>query len=154
MSRPELLTFALWVAFGLVAGAILPVQAGINARLGRALAQPVLATLVSFAIGTVALTLYVVVMRLPLPTMAQVRSAPLWVWVGGLLGSVYVLATVLLAPRLGAATLIGVLIAGQMIASLALDHFGLIGFPVHPISLGRLGGAALLAVGVALLLRY
>lgn len=154
MSRPELVTFTLWVAFGLGAGAILPVQAGINSRLGRALAQPVLATLCSFGIGLVALVIYTVAMRLPMPTWEQLRDVPPWAWLGGLLGAVYVLATVLLAPRLGAASLIGVIIAGQMLASLAIDHFGLVGFSVHPVNLGRLCGAVLLAAGVALLLRF
>jgi transporter family-2 protein len=73
--------------------------------------------------------------------------------VGGLLGAVYVLTTIILAPKLGAATLIAAVVAGQMMASLILDQYGLVGFPVHPVSALRLLGAALVIAGVVLVQR-
>jgi transporter family-2 protein len=133
-----------------VAGAVLPVQAGINAQLRTTLGNPLAATLVSFLVGTVALAVVALGARVPLPAADTLARAPWWHWTGGLLGAVYVAMMILLAPRLGAATLIAAVVAGQMLTSLALDHYALVGFAVHPVSLQRLVGAALVIGGVAL----
>jgi transporter family-2 protein len=72
---------------------------------------------------------------------------------GGLLGRVYIVAAIVLAPRLGAATLVAALVAGQMVASLPIDHFGWVGFAVHPVSPLRILGAVLVGGGVVLVQR-
>ena len=133
-----------------VAGSLLPVQAGINAQLRFTLINPLAATLVSFLVGTAALGVVVLGARVPLPPIAVMERAPWWHWTGGLLGAVYVALVIVLAPRLGAATLIAAVVAGQMLASLVLDQYALVGFAAHPISLQRLVGAALVIGGVAL----
>ena len=133
-----------------IAGSVLPVQAGINAQLRVTLANPLAATLVSFLVGTVALALVALAARVALPPAGALERAPWWHWTGGLLGAVYVAMMIVLAPRLGAATLIAAVVAGQMLASLVLDHYALVGFPAHPISLQRMLGAALVIGGVAL----
>ena len=71
-------------------------------------------------------------------------------WIGGLLGAFYVLGSIVAAPRLGAVTLVALILAGQTLASLAVDHFGWVGFEEQPITPLRLAGVALLAAGVAL----
>ena len=73
---------------------------------------------------------------------------------GGICGAFYIVMTILLAPRLGAATLIGVSVTGQMLASLILDHYGLIGYPVHPVNVWRLAGAGLLLGGLVLIQHF
>jgi transporter family-2 protein len=133
-----------------LAGALLPVQAGINAQLRLTLGNPLTATLVSFLIGSVALGLLVLGARIPLQLGPALDRAPWWHWTGGLLGAVYVALTILLAPRLGAAALIAAVVAGQMLASLALDQWALVGFAPHPLSPQRVLGAALVIGGVAL----
>jgi len=133
-----------------IAGALLPVQAGVNAQLRATLDHPLAATLVSFLVGTVALGLVVLGGRIPLQLGSGLGRAPWWHWTGGLLGAVYVALIIVLAPRLGAATLIAAVVAGQMVASLALDHWALVGFPLHPLSLQRALGALLVIGGVAL----
>nr|WP_298911582.1 DMT family transporter [uncultured Nostoc sp.] len=65
----------------------------------------------------------------------------------------YLTATIVLAPLLGAATMIGLIILGQMLAAITLDHFGLVGFPVHPLSLWRIVGVILLITGVVFVQR-
>jgi bacterial/archaeal transporter family-2 protein len=77
-------------------------------------------------------------------------DAPWWVWTGGLLGAFYVLGSIVTAPKLGAATLVALILAGQAIASLAVDHFGWVGFEEQPITALRIVGVLLLAGGVAL----
>lgn len=143
----------LFVVFAAVVGTLLPTQAGINAQLAKHLGHPLLAALVSFVVGTIALLICTFVLHTPLPSFSQVMQAPLYLWIGGLLGVLYLTATIILSPLLGAATMIGLIIAGQMLASIALDHFGLVGFPVHPLSLWRAVGAVLLIFGVALIQR-
>jgi bacterial/archaeal transporter family-2 protein len=139
-----------FVLFGLAAGAMLPFQAGINAQLAEYLGSPLRAALVSFAIGVLVLLPVVVVFVRGLPSVDRVAVAPWWVWLGGALGAFYVAGSITSAPRLGAVTLIGVILAGQALASLVVDHFGMVGFEEHPATLGRVAGMALIAVGVIL----
>lgn len=139
------------LALGL--GVLLPVQAGVNAQLRSTLGAPVAAALVSFLVGTAALAAGVLVSRAPLPIGSAWAASPWWHWVGGLIGALYVAGAIVLAPRLGAATLIAAVVAGQMLASLLLDHFGWVGFPVHEVTPLRLAGAGLIVAGVLLVQR-
>lgn len=142
------------VVVAAVVGGLLPTQAGINSQLARNLGHPLLAASVSFGIGAIALILYTVIFQISLPPFSQIKHIPWHLWIGGLLGMVYLTTTIILAPLLGAATMIGLVVAGQMLASIALDNFGLVGFPVHPLSFWRAIGAIFLIIGVALIQRF
>jgi len=142
------------ILLALAAGWCLPTQAGINARLGLATGSALLAATVSFAVGTLALLLYSGALRIPLPGGAQLAALPWWAWSGGFLGAFFVAATIVLAPQLGATTMVALIIAGQMSASLVLDHFGWLGYQLHPVNPWRLLGIALIAAGVALVHRF
>ena len=144
----------LLVIVALSIGMLLPLQGGVNAQLRLWVPHPVIAALISFFVGTLTLLLASVVFRSSFVGGSRLGSAPWWVWMGGILGANYVLMAIILAPRLGAATLIGLTVTGQMISSVVLDHFGLIGFPLHPVSLGRIVGAALLLAGVILIQKF
>ena len=143
--------FFLFLA--LAAGVLLPVQAGLNAQLRSALGSPIAAALISFLVGTAALAGATLLLRVSFPvSRAWAVTHPLQ-WSGGIIGALYVLAAVVLAPKLGAGTLVAAVVAGQMVTSLLLDHYGLIGFPIHSLSLIRLVGAALVIAGVVLIQR-
>jgi bacterial/archaeal transporter family-2 protein len=135
------------------AGVLLPVQAGINAQLRSAVGSPLTAGLISFLVGTAGLAAVVLLLRAPVTLRPAWDATPWWYWIGGLIGAVYVVASIVLAPRLGAATMVAAIVAGQMIASLLLDQYGLLGFPIHPISGLRVLGAALVIGGVMLVQR-
>jgi transporter family-2 protein len=137
----------------IVIGCVLPVQTGVNAELRTFIGHPVATALVSFGVGTVVLLIAVLWLRLPVPLAAAWSQTAWWQWTGGLLGAIYIAAAVVLAPRLGAGTLIAAIVAGQMVASLIFDHFGWIGFPQHSITGLRLLGAGLVILGVALIQR-
>jgi transporter family-2 protein len=143
----------LLLLLALAAGVLLPVQAGVNAQLRSAVGSPLAAALVSFLVGTAGLVTVAVIVRAPMGLRAAWTITPWWYWVGGLIGALYVVATIVLAPRLGAATMVAAIVAGQMIASLLLDQYGLLGFPTHPINGLRVLGAALVTVGVILVQR-
>jgi bacterial/archaeal transporter family-2 protein len=108
------------------------------------------ASLVSFVVGALALLAAVLLFFRGVPSVEKAGEAPWWVWVGGLLGAFYVLGSVVTAPKLGAATLVALILAGQAAASLTVDHFGLVGFQENPITPGRLLGIGLVAAGVVL----
>jgi transporter family-2 protein len=85
----------------------------------------------------------------------MIRAAPWYAWVGGgLMGTIYLTGTILLAPRIGAGELVGLVVAGQLIFSVLLDHFGWIGFAQHSASLPRLAGCALMIAGVFLIAKF
>ena len=137
-----------YLLFALLAGAMLPIQFGINAQLATWVGGSVRAALVSFVVGALGLLVAVLIAARGWPERAG--DAPWWVWAGGLLGAFYVLGSVVTAPKLGAATLVALILAGQAIASLLVDHFGWVGFEEHPITPLRVIGVLLLAGGVAL----
>jgi transporter family-2 protein len=140
----------LYLLFAFAAGVALPFQAGINAQLAHWVDSPVRAAFVSFAVGAVALLLVSLLVFKPLPSVARLGDAPWWMWFGGLLGGFYVVAAAVTAPQLGAATLIALVVAGQSLTSLLVDHFGWVGFEEQHVSAGRLAGMALVAAGVVL----
>jgi len=144
---------SLWpyILLALAAGFCLPAQAGINTQLNLWSRSAILTATISFAVGTIALAGYALILRVPWPSGDAVTRYPWWIWSGGFLGAFLVASTVVLAPRLGAASMMSLIIAGQMFASLFLDHFGWLGYQVHPASGLRMLGVALLVGGVVLI---
>jgi transporter family-2 protein len=140
----------LYLLLALVGGAMIPFQAGINAQLAQLVHGPIRAALVSFLVGTIVLLVVAAAMPRPLPAVSRLAHAPWWVWIGGLLGAFYVAMSVIVAPRIGAAALVGAAVAGQLAAALLIDQFGWVGFPVQHVSAGRVAGVAFLFVGVLL----
>jgi transporter family-2 protein len=142
------------MAGALLAGAGLSVQAVINAALAREIGHPLTVALISFAVGILVLIVAAGLSRAPWPDPTAVRDMPWWLWIGGCFGAYYITLSILAAPKLGAATLIAMVIAGQMVAALVIDHFGAAGVPEHGITPWRAVGAALITVGVVLVRIY
>lgn len=139
---------ALFVA---AAGVGLSMQPLLNARVGSALGHPVWGTLFSVCVSALTMLAMAFALRLPAPDMRSALSLPPLTLTGGVLGAFVVLSALMAAPRLGAATTIALFIAGQLTASLAIDHFGLLGVPERPLDPTRIAGVACLAAGVALI---
>jgi transporter family-2 protein len=143
---------ALPMLLVLFAGGMIALQAPTNAMLARAGGSPVLAALISFAVGTAAL-LVVWLVSGSRPGTAAFAGLRWYAWIGGLYGAIYVAVAAFAAPRIGLASLITVGIAGQIAMAMWLDHVGALGLPRDPISLGRVAGATLVVVGVVLVRR-
>jgi transporter family-2 protein len=126
-------------------------QQAVNANLRTEIGSPWWAGFVSYLGGTLVMLAIAVASGEPWPSMQGVQKSNAISWSGGLFGAVYIGISILLIPRLGAAIVIGLIVAGQMIGSLVFDHFGLLGVPVHSMSLSRLLGAMLLILGVVLI---
>lgn len=137
-----------WIVLATLAGGCIAVQAAANSSLRSALNDARYAALFSI-IGTVlSAAAFMLLLRPPWPTAAAVRGTPWWNWVGGPLGALFVLSGTALVPRLGAAAFIAAVVAGQLVFSLLLDHFGLMDLPQQSITPGRLLGAVLVFAGV------
>lgn len=136
-----------------LAGGATALQAPTNARMMTAVGSPVNAAFVSFAVGTAALGILAVILQTR-PDMAAARGLPWYAWVGGLYGAIFVVAAAWGVPRLGVALTITLMVAGQLLIGLILDHFGAFGTTAHPISLGRIAGVALVVAGVLMVRRF
>jgi transporter family-2 protein len=136
----------------LLVGVGLTVQVGMNMTVARVVGTPLWAAVANFAVGLVALfaTAMLIGSR-PLP--GTVGQVPLWAWLGGMLGAAYVASVTLLGPRIGAMTMVALVITGQLVAGIAVDHFGVLGYPRIPVSATRWLGAALLLAGALLVMR-
>lgn len=143
----------LWIfaLLAVMAGSLLPFQAGFNASLRHFLGNPVLAAVTNFTVGWTLLVGYALASRAELPTLAAMGKAPWWIWTGGAMGATLVLSGVMLSHRLGAAAFMSCIILGQLSASVVADHFGLAGFAQHAVSPMRLAGIGLLLAGAYLI---
>lgn len=141
-----------YTSLAVLAGAMLPLQAAINARLAKVIGSSVWAAAYSGAALAVLLTIVAGLFFRSMPRTEGLSSLPWWAWTGGVCGAVVLSATTATAPRLGAAAMVAFVMTGQVAGSLVLDHFGLFGLDVQIITLKRLAAAVLLIAG-ALLIR-
>lgn len=144
----------LYLLMALLAGAMLPFQAGINSQLARWTNHTVIAGLISFIVGTLAMIAAAAALRPAWPAVGHLAQAPWWSWLGGLLGAYFIAAAIIVVPKLGAALFVAVVVAGQTLVAIILDHFGLLGYAVRPLGVWRIVGVALLLAGVWLIRRY
>jgi transporter family-2 protein len=136
-----------------LAGASIVVQQALNANLRIALNSAAWSGFVSYLVGLVCMALLVAALRDPVPSVSLAARIPWWAWSGGLFGAIFIGLAILLVPQLGAATFIAMLVAGQMLASVAFDHFGLLGLAQRSVDFPRLLGVTLLIGGVVLIRR-
>ena len=143
--------YALPVVLAVAAGISVIVQQALNANLRTALGSAAWSGFTSYLVGTICMVLLAVALRDPVPSATVAARVPWWAWSGGLFGAIFIGLAILLIPQIGAATFVALLVTGQMLASLTLDHFGLLGVPVQPATLVRMAGAAFLILGVVLI---
>ncbi len=141
----------VYILLAIAAGSMLPMQGAMNARLARTLGSPIWAAALSGIVLTAALTCVAWISARGGPRTAGLALLPWWAWAGGFAGALLLAATASLTPRLGAASLIALVIAGQILCSLVLDSFGLLGLESHPFNLKRAFAAVLLLTGAALM---
>lgn len=142
-----------WVIVALLCGAVLPIQAGLNAKLGKSIESPVYASLISFLVGSAAILIYLLVSRQS-PSILAMKQTPWPYWVGGLLGAFYVTAIIFLFPKLGPALTFGLVVAGQMLISILLDHHNLLVAAPHPVTIWRVVGVMMVIGGVILIRKF
>lgn len=130
------------------------IQAGVNAQLRLAVGSPLITAFFSFLVGTsILLILVLFTSTKEFPSLQTLSQISWWKWVGGAMGVFYIVSVVVVAPRIGAASTFGFIVAGQLIFAVVFDHFGFIGFPLHTITPLRIAGVILLIAGVYLIQR-
>ena len=135
----------------MVAGMAVTLQTTFNGQLAKGLdGDPVAAAIFSFMVGLLSLTLVGLVRGNTLGLLAGIPAQPAWVLLGGVMGAFALLSNVILVPRIGMAALVGLVIAGQLLSSLAIDHFALMGSAHRPVSLIKLAGALVMLAGLAI----
>ena len=146
----ERVQFFLIAVAAIFAGACVVVQQALNATLRSELGSAFWAAFISYAVGMLTLLFVLVTIREPWLAFSTIAKSSLPSWIGGVFGTVYIVSSIMLLPRLGAMTVVALLITGQMLASVVFDHFGLFGLAQRPIDVYRAGGAVLLILGVLL----
>ena len=138
----------IYAILAALAGSCIALQATANSAFRRNLESPWFAAFFSICGTILTASLFMVIYRPSAPTWEQLRNTSWWNWIGGPLGAMIVLAGAALVQRLGAAPFIALVVAGQLICSMLLDHFALMNLQENPITFGRVLGAILVVAGV------
>ena len=141
------MTLLTFILLSFSAGFAVPLQAGTNARLGNLMGHPLWATAVSLLVSLVVLVVVIIVVKAPRPDLVAVREGPWWIWMGGVAGVFYITTALLMAPRLGAINFIMAALIGQLVVSIVIDYFGLLGFPKQPLNINKLVGISVVIGG-------
>ena len=142
-----------WIVMAVIAGAFLPMQGSMNSKLAKAGENPVYASMISFTIGVLALVAYILLTSQNV-SWKGLKDAPSYSWLGGVLGAFYVTVIVFAFPKIGPGLTFGLVVAGQLITSMVMEHFQIMGTPHQPISLGRIVGVLLIIIGVVAVKKF
>ncbi len=143
-----------WLIVVFICGALLPFQAGLNARLGKSIESPVYASLFSFIVATITVAIYLQFTKESF-TWSGLRSASIYSWLGGgVTGAIFITATMLALPRIGMALTFGLIVAGQVIVAVLLDHFNILVAQQHSINSWRVLGIILIIAGVIIVRKF
>jgi transporter family-2 protein len=143
----------IYILFAFLVGLAITVQAGVNANLRQAMASPILAAAISFGSGLIALILLFIASGSSAPSVEAIKQVSWWKWTGGVMGAVYMITVIVSVPKIGTANLVSLSVAGQLVAAIILDHYGLMGFTLHPANGWRLLGVMLIITGVLLVVK-
>lgn len=141
----------LLIAAALAAGALMPIQGSLNARLGRVLPNPFQSSLTNFVVGALVLAVLCLAVRAPWPMPSALAAIPPRLYLGGVLGAIFVSTVLILVPRIGVLNVLASAVVGQLLVSILIDHFGWFDVPVQPVSFTRVAGALSLVGGLFLI---
>jgi transporter family-2 protein len=140
----------LFYLLPVLAGVAMTVQSGINGQLRSAINHPLLAALISFLGGTVALALMLLFSKQAIPALAVYSDVSWYKFTGGLLGAFIVFVVLLSVQEIGASNMFVLIIAGQLFTAVLMDHFGVLGMRESPVNLQKMIGIVLLIAGAYL----
>lgn len=144
----------LYILLAISAGIMIPFQSATNTQLGKTLQSPYFAALTVFIVAVIGLLIYIGTSRFSLPSSKQFLDTPWWSYAGGILGGTYVLLIVICAPKLGIGNLTILVLLGQIIAAIMIDHFGLLNTTPHTLNWQRTIGLTLMIIGVYLVKKF
>lgn len=143
--------YVLWF-FTLIVGALMPVQAILNTRLGRQIGGPLMGSLISFCVGLICLLgLNLISNYSAVVQLKPATTSPWYIWLGGVLGAIFVGYITWVNQKQGVALTFALVVSGQIFVSLLIDHYGLLGSAIRTITLEKIAGAILIIAGLILI---
>jgi transporter family-2 protein len=143
----------LYLFLALITGALIPIQAATNTAFSKNVGSSSATGLMVFIVALVSMILFALLTRTPIPDKQQLAAAPAYSYLGGIIVATYVVMITMLVPKIGVGTAIGLIVTGQILAAVTIDHFGLFNTVVRAISVTRLLGMLLMIAGVYLVMR-
>ena len=143
----------IWIILTLIAVCFLPLQGSMNSRLAKAGENSVYASMISFTVGVISLIIYIFLTSQNI-SWKELKEAPAYSWLGGILGAFYVTVIVLAFPKIGPGLTYGLVVAGQLLTSMIMENFQIMGTPHQPISIGRVAGMAMIVGGVVIMKKF
>jgi transporter family-2 protein len=128
-------------------------QASMNAAFSKSTGSPAFTGLALFIIGLVTMVLYMLLSRTHVPDMGTIKSAPGFSFLGGVVVAIYVVMITIITPKLGVGSAIGLIVTGQIISAICIDHFGLFNAAIRTVSMTRIAGMLLMILGIYLVMR-
>ena len=154
-SGSERQCFLLWRIFGVIDGMLSTIQIAVNGYLGKVVDSPMKASAISFATGIIFLGITCIVIdrkRCTVkPSKQQKEKHPWWIWFGGILGSLYILANVTLSSQMSTGMTVIILLMGTTTGGLLVDHFGLFGTDKKPVNVMKVLGVLIMIAGAAVI---
>lgn len=143
----------IFLVLALITGALIPIQAATNAVFSKSVGNPYIAGFMVFVVGLVGMILFLLTSRTVFPAPRQLVSAPLYSYLGGIIVATYVVMITILVPRIGVGPAIALIVTGQIICAVTIDHFGLFGAPVRAADISRIAGVLLMIAGIYLVMK-
>lgn len=143
----------IYLALALVTGALIPIQAATNASFSKSIGNASITGLMVFIVGLIGMIVFVLLSRMSFPKLQQLASAPMYGYLGGIIVATYVVMITVLVPRIGVGTAIGLIVTGQILCAVVIDHFGLFNVAVRSVDMTRIAGVLLMIVGVYLVMK-
>jgi len=129
------------------AGVAITIQSGVNSQLRTAIQHPLMAAFISFVVGTIALAILLIFSKDSIPGLSQYSSVSWYKYTGGLLGAFVVTVTLISVAQIGAGNMFVLIVAGQLVTAVLMDHFGVLGMKPNPVSVQKFLGICLLVAG-------
>jgi bacterial/archaeal transporter family-2 protein len=143
----------LLIILTLITGALIPIQAAANAACSKATGNPILAAFITLSTGLIAIILYMVISKTPLPEIATLKSVHPINFTAGLIVAIYLIIITFITPRLGVGSSIGLIITGQIIGAITIDHYGFFNTMIRTVDFKRVLGTLFMIIGIYLVMK-
>jgi transporter family-2 protein len=143
----------LWTFLAFCIGCLIPFQGIITSSLAKKVEHPFGAAFVNFLGGALVFLLAITLSPVALPSFKKISTIPWYLFTGGLIGSLFIFGAVCALPKMGSSSFFGLIVLGQLLMTLVVDHYGIFGLPVHRVDATRLLGMTLLISGAFLIFK-
>jgi transporter family-2 protein len=143
----------IFLILALITGALIPIQAATNAAFSKSIGNPLITGLMVFIVGLAGMIIFILLSRTSFPVRQQITAAPLYSYLGGIIVATYVVMITILVPKIGVGTAIALIVTGQIICAVTIDHFGLFNVAVRSITMTRICGMLMMIGGIWLVMK-